>query len=124
MLQGFRGDRLAAALLLVSMPLLCQGENASQPTDYDGRPVCKAEIQGRMRPDIANHDRKLIAGLLRGGELSICVRGTWHYHWEAASVTVTQLSKRSKSKEPSGCEVLPQAGNKAVPPDPAPASGN
>ena len=103
MLLRFCRARLAAALLLGSTSVLCLGESASRPADSDVRPVCKRETQGRMWPDAANHDRKLISSLLRCGELSICVRGTWRYHWEAASVTVAQLSKHSKSKPAEAC---------------------
>jgi hypothetical protein len=43
---------------------------------------------------------------VRCGELFICVRGTWHYHWEAPSVRVDQLARHAKSKSasPSVCE--------------------
>jgi hypothetical protein len=43
-----------------------------------------------MWRDAANHDPKLISRLVRCGELLICVRGSWHYHWEAPSVWVDQ----------------------------------
>ena len=103
--------RFVAASLALILPLL------STPTlslaQDDTRPVCKSQIQGRRWPDAANSDRKLISILARCGELLICVRGTWHYHWEAASVRVDQLGKGAKSKQskPSGCEVQAQVRN-------------
>ena len=126
MLSRFCSSRPAAALLLGSTSVLCRGESASRPADSDVRPVCKREIQGRMWPDAANHDRKLIASLLRCGELSICVRGTWHYHCEPASVTVAQLSKHFKSKpaKRSGGEVFLVAENHAAPAELPNSGGN
>jgi hypothetical protein len=43
---------------------------------------------------------------MRCGELFICVRGVWHYHWEAPSIRVDQLAQHSKSKpgKPAVCE--------------------
>jgi hypothetical protein len=77
-----------------------------------------------MWPDAANHDRSVISHLAHCGELQICVRGTWHYHWESASVTVNQLRKsKDKPSKPSNCEIEPVGGGTALP-DALPASGN
>lgn len=75
-----------------------------------------------MWPEEANHDRRLILRLVRCGELFICVRGTWHYHWEAASVRLDQLGRGAKLKQskPSYCEVQPEADTAALPVSPAP----
>lgn len=72
----------------------------------DPRPACSSHNQGQMWPDAANHDPKLISRLVRCGQLFICVRGTWHYHWEAPSIRVDQLKHGAKSKasEPPVCE--------------------
>jgi hypothetical protein len=60
-----------------------------------------------MWPEAANHDSKILSHFVRCGELYICVRGAWHYHWEAPSVRVDQLARGAKSKisKPSVCEV-------------------
>jgi hypothetical protein len=88
------------------------------------KPVCNSQIQGQMWPDAANHDRALISRLVRCGELLICVRGTWHYHWEAASVRLDQLGRGAKLKQtpPTGCEIQPVADNTSA--IPVPSSGN
>jgi len=102
---------------LAAIPALSLAEDGE-------RPVCNPQIQGHMWPDAANHDRSLISRLARCGELLICVRGTWHYHWEAASVRIDQLGRAAKSKHspPSGCEVQPVANNTTA--IPAPSNGN
>jgi hypothetical protein len=114
--------RLAPVLLLLSVPLF-----AADPS----RPVCSAENQGHMWPEAANHDPKLLSRLARCGELFICVRGSWHYNWQAPSVRFDQLGRQAKSKgarpTPPGCEV--QASSKVqasseTPPAKSPASGD
>jgi hypothetical protein len=84
---------------LMLAPLLCLAAD-------DSRPACSSQNQGRMWPEAANHDSKLLSHLVRCGELFICVRGSWHYHWEAPSVRIDQLGRRAKSKpsKPSVCE--------------------
>lgn len=72
----------------------------------DSRPACNSENQGQMWPEAANHDHKLMSRLVRCGELFICVRGAWHYHWEAPSVRLDQLSRHGKpASKPAVCEV-------------------
>src|ERR1700761_2176338 len=80
---------------LLVFPLFLQsfGQAADDP-----RPICSSENHGRMWPEAANHDPKLIAHLVRCGELLVCVHGTWHYHWEAQSVRIDQLGRHAKSK--------------------------
>ena len=91
--------RLLAAWLAGAASCLCLAAD-------DIRPVCSSAIQGRMWPEAANHDPKLISRLARCGELFICVRGTWRYHWESPSVRVEQLSHHAKSKssDPPVCQ--------------------
>lgn len=79
-----------ALLLPISVPTLCLAAD-------DARPACGSQNQGRLWPEAANHDSKLMSHLMRCGELFICVRGVWHYHWEAPSVRLDQLAKHSKS---------------------------
>ena len=102
---------------IAAVPSLSQAED-------DTRPVCNSQIQGHMWSEAANRNRALISRLARCGELLICVRGTWHYHWEAASVRVDQLGRGAKSKQspPSGCEVQPVADTTIA--IPAPSNGN
>ncbi len=80
-----------AILLPMSVPMLCLGAN-------DARPACSSQNQGRLWPEAANHDSKLMSHLMRCGELFICVRGVWHYHWEAPSIRLDQLARHSDSK--------------------------
>ena len=53
---------------MLAVPLLCMAVD-------DFRPVCNSQNQGQMWPEAANHDPKLMASLIRCGELLICVRG-------------------------------------------------
>jgi|HubBroStandDraft_5_1064220.scaffolds.fasta_scaffold772421_1 hypothetical protein len=87
---------------LAVCPLLCLAAD-------DLRPVCSSQNQGQMWPEAANHDPKLLASVMRCGELLICVHGTWRYHWEAPSVRIDQLGRQPKSKvsKPMGCEAQP-----------------
>lgn len=102
---------------VLAVPLLCLAAD-------DSRPACSSQNQGRMWPEAANHNPKLISRLIRCGDLLICVRGVWHYHWEAPSVSLDQLAHRAKSKnsKPSVCEVQAAVDN-VPPPEPA-SSGN
>lgn len=109
--MSFRSCRAWILVLpLFTIPVMSWAEDGE-------RPVCRAETQGLMWPDVANRDRATIASLAHCGELLLCVRGIWRYHWESASVTLDQLSKRSKTKyaKPSDCEVRPVADKREVP---------
>jgi hypothetical protein len=77
-----------------------------------------------MWPEAANHDPKIISRLVRCGELFICVRGSWHYHWEAPSVRLDQLGRHpnSKASKPPVCEA--QSEVEAPRPDPPPSNEN
>jgi hypothetical protein len=107
--------RLLKAWLILAAPLLCLAAD-------DSRPACSSQNQGQMWPEAANHDPKLISRLIRCGELLICVRGTWRYHWEAPSVRLDQLANRAKSKasKPAVCEV--QSAVDAPAADPLPSA--
>jgi hypothetical protein len=85
---------------VLALPWLCLAAD-------DSRPACNSENDGRMWPEAANHDPQLLARLVRCGDLLICVRGTWHYRWEAPTVRVDQLARHAKSKasKPAVCEV-------------------
>src|ERR1700733_11035747 len=86
--------------LISIVPLLCLAAD-------DSRPTCGSQNQGQLWPEAANHDSKALARLMRCGELFICVRGTWHYHWETPSIRLDQLARHPKSKlaKPAVCEV-------------------
>jgi hypothetical protein len=101
------------AWLILAVPLSCFAADES-------RPACGSQNQGRMWPEAANHDPKLLSRLVRCGELLICVRGNWHYHWEAPSIRLDQLGRRAKSKPaaPSVCEAQ-AVNNEIPPPDPS-----
>jgi hypothetical protein len=104
------------AWTILALPLL--GLDAD-----DSRPACSPQNQGRMWPEAANHDSKLLSRLVRCGELLICVRGSWRYHWETPSVRLDQLGRGAKSKtsKPSVCGVQAAASD---PPQPDPAPSN
>lgn len=96
--------RIFLASLAIIVPWVCLGAD-------DARPQCSSHNQGQLWPEAANHDSKLMSHLMRCGELFICVRGVWHYHWEAPSIRLDQLARHSKSKaanskpaEPAVCE--------------------
>ena len=91
--------RILSAWLAVALPFACLAAD-------DTRPPCGSQNQGQLWPEAANHDSKLFAHLMRCGELFLCVRGTWHYHWETPSIRVEQLGRHTKSKEtkPRVCE--------------------
>jgi hypothetical protein len=92
--------RFLTAWLAVVLPLACLAAD-------DTRPACGSQNQGQLWPEAANHDSKLFAHLMRCGELFLCVRGTWHYHWESPSIRVDQLGRHAKSNQtkPSVCEI-------------------
>lgn len=87
------------AWLVLALPLVCLAAD-------NVRPACSSKNQGRMWPEAANHNPKLISRLVRCGQLLICVRGTWHYHWESPTIRLDQLKHQAKSKEsvPPYCE--------------------
>jgi hypothetical protein len=88
--------------LAIALPFACLAAD-------DSRPPCGPQNHGQMWPEAANHDSKLRARLIRCGELYICVRGVWHYHWESPSVRVDQLARGGKPQvsKPSVCEEHP-----------------
>lgn len=102
--------RAATVCLFLLLPLICPAAEDSHPEDShqdDARPACGSHNQGQLWPEAANHDSKLMARLIRCGELFLCVRGTWHYHWESPSVRLDQLGRGSKfkSSKPSTCAI-------------------
>jgi hypothetical protein len=109
--------RFVRVWLLLAVPFLSLAAD-------DSRPACSSKNQGRMWPEAANHDPKLISRLVRCGELLICVRGSWHYHWESPSVRIDQLGHGAKTKPTkiAGCEVQPLAENESD--HPAPSGSN
>jgi hypothetical protein len=74
------------------------------------KPACNSENIGRMWPEAANHDHKSVGKLARCGELQICTRGAWRYHWQPLTVTIDQLRDGVKSRRPAGCEEPPDSG--------------
>jgi hypothetical protein len=90
----------------------------------DSRPTCSSENQGRMWPEAANHDPKLISHFIRCGELLICVRGSWHYHWEAPTIRIDQLAHHGKpaSSKPAVCDG--ESVVDAAPPHPSGSNEN
>jgi hypothetical protein len=74
----------------------------------DTRPACDAENLGRLWPEAANHDPKVRKKMAKCGELQLCTKGIWRYHWESLTVRLDQLRGGSKLPKPAGCDVLPE----------------
>lgn len=90
--------RCLLSWLILAFPCLCLAID-------DSRPACGSQNQGQMWPEAANHDPKVFASLMRCGELLLCVRGVWHYHWEAPNIRLDQLGRgKSKTSKPPACE--------------------
>ncbi|HEX5227184.1 MAG TPA: hypothetical protein VFW44_05715 [Bryobacteraceae bacterium] len=108
--------RILTVSLLLVLPFVCVAAEDSSQQD-NARPACGSHNQGQLWPEAANHDSKLMARLMRCGELFLCVRGTWRYHWESPSVRLDQLGRgaKAKSSKPSTCEEESTA--QAAPPD-------
>ena len=114
--------RLLAACLGLMLPICCLAADDARPEET--RPVCSSHNQGQLWPEAANHDSRLLARLVRCGELYVCVRGTWHYHWESPSVRLDQLGRGAKQNaaKPSICEE--QAVVSTPPADPGVENGS
>jgi hypothetical protein len=97
--------------LILAVPPLCLAAD-------DSRPACTAQNHGQMWPEAANHDAKLLSSLIRCGELFICVRGTWHYHWETPSVRFDQLGRQPKLKASGSPVCEAQSASQSSRPDP------
>ncbi len=96
----------AAVLILATASLLCL---ASQ----DQKPACNAGNVGRLWPEAANHDPKLLKKMARCGELELCTHGFWRYRWESLTVRLDQLRGASHLPKPAGCEVSPDEPREA-----------
>lgn len=59
------------------------------------KPACNAQTLGRMWPDAANDDPRLVVKLTRAGELEICTRGPWRYSWKSPTVSLEKLRGRA-----------------------------
>jgi hypothetical protein len=99
--------RILLASLAMVLPLACLGAD-------DERPACGSQNQGRLWPEAANRDSKLMSHLMRCGELFICVRGVWHYHWEAPSIRLDQLARHSGSDATKSRSAKSQPSKPAV----------
>jgi hypothetical protein len=74
------------------------------------RRVCNAASVGRMWPDAANDNPRMVMKLSRCGELEICTRAAWRYRWKPATVTIEQLRDGAKSRRPAGCGASTDSG--------------
>jgi hypothetical protein len=79
-------------LALIQAGLLVSSAAASSATKADAhKPACNAQILGRMWPDAANDNPRLVVQLTRAGELEICTRGPWRYSWKSPTVSLEKL---------------------------------
>ena len=74
----------------------------------DTKTTCDATSAGLLWPEAANHDFQLRKKYSRCGELEVCTRGRWHFHWQSVTVRLDQLRGGSQFAKPAGCEVLPE----------------
>src|ERR1700731_4502308 len=79
------------------------------------QPACNAQNYGRMWPEPANHNPKLVTKLSQCGELQICSRSSWRYRWKSLTVRIDQL-QRGKPKPPrtAACEAVLAEVDEAV----------
>ena len=93
---------------------LCLADDVPQP-------ACTAQNYGRMWPDAANDNPKMLIKLARCGGLQVCSRPAMRYKWVALTVRVDQLpGAKKKAAAPAGCETPP--ANEIA--DSKPAAGN
>lgn len=85
-------------LALIQACLLVSGSVVSEKAS---KPACNAQMLGRMWPDAANDDPRLVVKLTRAGELEICTRGPWRYSWKSPTVSIDKLRERA-SRDRSG----------------------
>ena len=84
--------------LLAVVGTLCLAADISKP-------ACNAQNYGRMWPDAANHNPKMLTKLSQCGELEICTRPGVRYRWESLTVRVDQLRRgKKKLDKPARCE--------------------
>jgi len=93
--------------VLKSCPLLMAAVSLCLAADIS-KPACNAHNQGRMWPEAANGNPKLLKKFSQCGELQICSRPGLRYRWESLTVRVDQLGRgKKKQAPPAGCEVPP-----------------
>ena len=83
-------------LALIQARLLVSSSVSSETKA--SKPACNAQTLGRMWPDAANDDPRLVVKLTRAGELEICTRGPWRYSWKSPTVSIEKLRDRSARK--------------------------
>jgi hypothetical protein len=84
--------------LLTAVSTLCLADDISKP-------ACNAQNYGRMWPDAANHNPKLMTKLSQCGELQFCSHRGRRYRWESLTVRVDQLWRgKEKLAIPARCE--------------------
>jgi hypothetical protein len=94
-------SRFGSGVVLLAFGLACFGADGVKPE-------CNRKNAGKLWPQAANRDRGSLSKLARCGELQICTRGVWRYHWESLTVRVDQLRGGAKFQKPAGCEVSPE----------------
>ncbi len=93
--------------ILIMVLILAAGSFVCAAAE-DSRPACNAVNLGRLWPESANHDPKLRKKMARCGELELCTRGIWRYHWESLTVRLDQLPGGFKLAKPAGCDASPE----------------
>jgi hypothetical protein len=99
---------LAIVLTVAAADLVCLGAD-------DPKPACTERLAGQLWPEAANRDPLLRKKMARCGELEMCTRGLWRYHWEALTVRLDQLRGGSQLHKPAGCEQTAETSLEANP---------
>lgn len=74
-------------------------------------PRCGQQLRGTLWPARANDSRDARRQALACGELRICTRGLWRFHWEPVGVPYWRVAGM---KAPEGCaEGRTEAGREA-----------
>jgi len=95
--------RVPASLILAAAGVLSTAAEESKP-------ACTAATLGQLWPDAANRDPKIRNKMAHCGELELCTRSVWRYHWRSLTVRLDQLRGGSALAKPAGCEAAGEAG--------------
>ena len=92
--------------VLKTWPLMAAASALCLAADIS-KPACNAQNYGRMWPDAANDNPKMMTKLSQCGELQICSHRGTRYRWVSLTVRVDQLWRGKKNlAAPARCEAL------------------
>jgi hypothetical protein len=84
------------------------------------KPTCAAIHVGKMWPDDANRDTKMLRAAAQNGELEVCSKHRDGYRWETVSVNVKQLRAEQCCSSTANLveDDLPPPGDEVAAPTP------